>query len=240
MSTIGSNSGRYTLCPYYKWNYEARITCEDVFRRFDSEDECSAWMDMYCDNEWMKCPYAIDLNEAYERLEKGDRMALENHEIDALKSELRSLTIKLGKSQKKIERQQKKIDELRAVNRSFTNVNQNLEKQKRNYFEKWKESDNQLNEYERKIDEQLKGIVMIYEQRMAYLIDTYCPDGKLRERDVQDWAKDRAFAIVACKIDEEEIGIEGEPAWKVVFKEDAASDDGTVSGDTGDERTEEE
>lgn len=227
---------RYTLCPFFEHGErKSRITCEDTYRWFDSDEEKESWMDTYCDNEWTECPYAIDLNEAYDRLEKGDEMALENHKIDALEKELKGMATKLGTAEKRIERQQKKIDDLRAVNQSYINVNDNLEKQKRSYFEKWKKSDKQLKEYERKIDVQLKGIVMTYEQRMAYLIDTYCPNGKLRERDVEEWAKDRSFAIVFSRIEDEELGIEGEPAWKVVFKEDDENDDGRVPGAAGDE-----
>ena len=227
---------RYTLCPFFEHGErKSRITCEDTYRWFDSDEEKESWMDTYCDNEWTECPYAIDLNEAYDRLEKGDEMALENHKIDALEKELKGMATKLGTAEKRIERQQKKIDDLRAVNQSYINVNDNLEKQKRSYFEKWKKSDKQLKDYERKIDVQLKGIVMTYEQRMAYLIDTYCPNGKLRERDVEEWAKDRSFAIVFSRIEDEELGIEGEPAWKVVFKEDAETDDGTIPGAAGDE-----
>jgi len=227
---------RYTLCPFFEHGErKSRITCEDTYRWFDSDEEKESWMDTYCDNEWTECPYAIDLNEAYDRLEKGDEMALENHKIDALEKELKGMATKLGTAEKRIERQQKKIDDLRAVNQSYINVNDNLEKQKRSYFEKWKKSDKQLKDYERKIDVQLKGIVMTYEQRMAYLIDTYCPNGKLRERDVEEWAKDRSFAIAFSRIEDEELGIEGEPAWKVVFKEDAETDDGRVPGAAGDE-----
>lgn len=212
---------RYTLCPYFVHEKrKARITCEDTFRWFDSNEEKYAWMDMYCDNEWTKCPYAMELNEAYDRLEKGDVMALENHKINALEKELKGMATKLGTAEKKLERAQKKVDELTAINKSFIGKNEDLEKQKRSYYGKYRKADEQLRDYERKIDAQLKGIVMTYEQRMAYLIDAYCPNGKLRERDVEEWAKDRSFAIVFSRIEDEELGIEGEPAWKVVFKED--------------------
>lgn len=98
----GSNSGRYTRCPYYRWEYEARITCEDTYRHFECKAQKNAWMDMYCDSwDWMKCPYAADLTEAYERYEKGDEKALENHENEALRKELRSMAMKLGRSEKK-------------------------------------------------------------------------------------------------------------------------------------------
>lgn len=223
---------RYTLCPFFEHGErKARITCEDTYRWFDSDEEKWSWMDRYCDNEWTKCPYAIELNEAYERLEKGDVMALENHKIEALEKELKSMTTKLGTAEKKLERAQKRVDELTAINKSFISKNEDLEKQKRSYYEKYRKADTQLKEYERKIDVQLKGIVMTYEQRMAYLIDTYCPNGKLRERDVEEWAKDRSFAIVFSRIEDEELGIEGEPAWKVVFKEDESNECEGIPGD---------
>lgn len=223
---------RYTLCPFFEHGErKARITCEDTYRWFDSDEEKWSWMNMYCDNEWTKCPYAIELNEAYERLEKGDEKALENHEIEALKKELKGMATKLGTAEKKLERAQKRVDELAAINKSFISKNEDLEKQKREYYEKYRKAEMQLKEYERKIDAQLKGIVMTYEQRMAYLIDTYCPNGKLRERDVEEWAKDRSFAIVFSRIEDEELGIEGEPAWKVVFKEDESNECEGIPGD---------
>ena len=224
------NNTRIPLCPFYKDEKNKSISCEDTFRSFATVKKKYRWMDTYCDEwEWEKCPYAIELNEAYAQLEKGDEKALEKHEVDVLKRELKSMSMKLGRAEKRVYRQQKKIDELRAVNQSFLNEKDALERTKRRYFDRWKKADDQLNEYERKIDVQLKGIVMTYEQRMAYLIDTYCPNGKLRERDVEEWAKDRAFAIVFSRIEDEELGIEGEPAWKVVFQEDENTDEQSSS-----------
>ena len=218
MSTIGSNTGRYTLCPFYKGNSEARITCEDVFRRFDRVGECSAWMDMYCDMDWMRCPYAMDLTEAYDRLEKGDKMALEKHKVEALESELRSVTIKLGKAQKRIERQQKKIDDLRAVNQSLTDINIQLDQRMKRYYKDAREAREQLHEYERKIDDQIKQLTQIYEQRICYLIETFCPPKCFYEDYAQAWAGDREFALVAERDNKDRI------MWKVVFKRDETED----------------
>ena len=220
---------RYTLCPFFEHGErKSRITCEDTYRWFDSDEEKESWMDTYCDNEWTECPYAIDLNEAYDRLEKGDEMALENHKIDALEKELKGMATKLGTAEKRIERQQKKIDDLRAINQSYINVNDNLEKQKREYYEKYRKADTQLKEYERKIPEQLTGIVLMYEQRMSYLIENFVPGRKLFEKDIKEWAGDKKFALTSDYED-------NELAWKVVFKEDAETDDGRVPGDAGDE-----
>lgn len=206
---------RYTLCPYFVHEKrKARITCEDTFRWFDSNEEKYAWMDMYCDNEWTKCPYAMELNEAYDRLEKGDVKALENHKIDALEKELKGMATKLGTAEKKLERAQKRIDDLAAINKSFIGKNEDLEKQKRSYYDKYRKADEQLRDYERKIDDQIKKITEIYEQRMAYMIDKFVPGQMILEEDVKEWAGSKAFAIVSDYTEREQL------AWKVVFKED--------------------
>ena len=220
---------RYTLCPFFVHDKrKSRISCEDTYRWFDSDEEKDIWMDKYCDNEWTECPYAIELNEAYDRLEKGDVMALENHEIEALKKELKGMATKLGTAEKKLERAQKRVEELAAINKSFISKNEDLEKQKREYYEKYRKADTQLKEYERKIPEQLTGIVLMYEQRMSYLIENFVPGRKLFEEDVKEWAGDKEFALTSDYED-------NELAWKVVFKEDAKTDDGTIPGAAGDE-----
>ena len=191
---------RYTRCPYYIDENKNSISCEDCCRSYDSSDKKWAWMDMYCDSwDWMKCPYAMDRSEAYKRFEEGDTMALEHQEVDALKKEVHSLRSKLGHKDKKIERMQKKIDDLRAVNQSYTRVNQNLEKQKADIYRKWRSAESRVRAQDDKIWAEIGSLSEIYEQRMAYLIDTYCPDGKLRESAVKEWAGDREFAIAADK-----------------------------------------
>ena len=233
---------RYTRCPYYIDESRQSISCEDVCRSYDSLKKKNSWMDMYCDSwDWMKCPYAADMTEAYNRYQEGDEMALIEQELKAQKKEIESLIRKLGRANKRIERQQKKIDELRAVNQSYTKVNQNLEKQKADIYTKWRSAESKVRAQDDAIWSEISSLASIYEQRMAYLIDTYCPSGKLRERDVEDWAKDRAFAIVATKIEDEEAGIEGEPAWKVVFQEEEEeNEDGehVAEGISGADRTE--
>ena len=216
MASGGSNSGRYTLCPYYRWEYEARITCEDTYRHFGCRAEKNAWMDMYCDSwDWMKCPYAADMAEAYKRFEEGDKMAIEKHENEALKKELKSIAMRLGRANKKVDK--------------LTAKNKDLETQKKLYFEKWKAADAQLKAYEEKVAGQIGKIVEVYEQRMAFLIDTCTEDGCFYEKEAEAWAGDRPFAIVH---DEDE----GGRFWKVVFQEEENENDGkhndkAVSGD---------
>ena len=59
----------------------------------------------------------------------------------------------------------------------------------------------------------------IYEQRMAFLIDSYAEDGRLYEQEVEEWAKrkDQAFALVH--------DYDGSSRyWKVVFQEEETED----------------
>ena len=195
---------RYTRCPFYIDESRHSISCEDVCRSYDSLNEKLSWMDIYCDSwDWQKCPYAVDISEAYRRYEEGDEMALIEHELKAQKNEIKSLTTKLGRANKKLDKANAKI--------------QDLEAQKRIYFEKWKKVQQQLDEYEKKIADQLGAMAGIYEQRMAYLMDSYAEDGRLYEQEVEHWAGDRAFAIVH---DEDDAG----RFWKVVFQEEETED----------------
>jgi chromosome segregation ATPase len=161
-------------------------------------------MDLYCDSwDWQKCPYAVDISEAYRRYEEGDEMALIEQELKAQKKEIESLLRKLGRANKN-------IDKLKAKN-------QDLESQKRIFYEKWRKTDEQLREYEKKGADELGAMAGIYEQRMAYLIDSYAADGRLYEQEIENWAGDRAFAIVG---DEDGAG----RFWKVVFQEEETED----------------
>ena len=191
---------RYTRCPFYIDESRKTISCEDVCRSYSSENKKWAWMDMYCDSwDWQKCPYAVDISEAYRRYEEGDDMALIEQELKAQKKEIESLLRKLGRANKKLDKERAK--------------NKDLESQKKIYFEKWRKADEQLREYEKKIADQLGAMAGIYEQRMAYLIDSYAEDGRLYEQEVEAWAGDKAFALMH---DSDDTG----RFWKVVFQEE--------------------
>ena len=194
---------RYTRCPFYIDESRKTISCEDVCRSYSSENKKWAWMDMYCDSwDWMKCPYAADISEAYRRYEEGDEMALIEQELKAQKKEIESLLRKLGRANKKLDKERAK--------------NKDLESQKRIYFEKWRKADEQLHEYEKKIADQLGAMAGIYEQRMCYLIDNYA-DGKFYDSEVEAWAGDKAFALMH---DSDDTG----RFWKVVFQEEETED----------------
>ncbi len=207
------SNGHYTLCPFYVDENRMTVSCEDVCRHFNDMDEKWQWMAMYCDNEWMRCPYAADLNEAYYRKEKGDAMALEEHEIKALKSENRSLSTKLGKARSKAERLQKQLDKEKELNKSWQRKHEEDEEKKKMFFRLWKHAEAELDERSKKALKELEKLGGIYEQRMCYLIENYAPGKIIHESDVEAWAGDKAFALVH-EYDENE-GL----CWKVAFEE---------------------
>ena len=208
---------RYTRCPFYIDENKLTISCEDVCRSYDSLDEKWAWMDMYCDSwDWMRCPYAMDMNEAYKKAEEGDSMAIEEQEIKALKKENHALRTKLGTQTKKAERLQKRLDESKELVKSYQRRNESLYKKWRDAFEKVRGEDDQ-------IWKEMVTLTHIYEQRMAYLIDSHCPDSRLYEQDVERWAGDREFTIIH---DQDDSG----RYWKVLFNE-TETDDGQQDTD---------
>ena len=212
---------QYTLCPFYLGNYESSITCEDVSRTFDSSSAKRDHMDVFCDAEWAKCPFAKALNEAYE---KGDEAVAELKK-QSEKDELRSLTTRLGRAKKKIEK-------LNAICKSYTNEISDLKAQKRRYYNMYRDVQEKLDRGNDAVIEELNKLGVIYEQRMCYLIDRFAPDGIMVESDVEEWAKDKEFALVH---DMDENG----RYWMVVFKEedeegeetDDAHEPGRVQGD---------
>lgn len=202
---------RYTRCPFYIDENKLTISCEDVCRSYDSLDEKWAWMDMYCDSwDWMRCPYAMDISEAYRKAEEGDVMAIEEQEIKALKKENHALRTKLGTQTKKAERLMRRLDEQKELVKSYQRRNEALYKKWRDAFEKVRGEDDQ-------IWNEMVTLTQIYEQRMCYLIDTYA-DGKFYDEDAEAWAGDKEFKLA---VDYEE---DSRKAWKVVFNEDGHED----------------
>ena len=223
------NYGHTAICPFYMGEKPKTISCEDAFRRFKDEKRRDAWTNMYCyEWDWMKCPYAADLSEAYERYEKGDEMALENHENEALRKELKSISTKLGRMEKRCERQQKKIDELRAVNQSLVNVNETLTARNKRLYKDWRSLDKETGEFREKVWSLVQKISRMYEQRICYLIEEYVPNKKFTEGDVAEWAKDKAFALVYEKSEDDNWP---EPYWAVRYGEETETDDGQQDKD---------
>lgn len=204
------NDKHLPLCPFYKRHMERSITCEDVCRTFSTSAEKERWLTSYCDTPaWEQCEYAQSLNKAYERLFKGDDKAIMENEYESLKREVKKLTTLLGKSEKRVERQQKKIDELRAVNKSFITRNDDL-------YNKWRDANTAMGIYEDKVADQVQRLADAYETRLAYLIDRY---GPFSDIDVDEWRKDKAFALIYDENDD------GYPCWQVVFDDEKTKEE---------------
>lgn len=211
---------RYTRCPYYIDENNMTISCEDVCRSYDSLDDKWAWMDMYCDTwDWQKCPYALDMTEAYRKAEEGDAMAIENHEKKAAKNEIRSLSTKLGMAKKKNERLTKRLMEEQELVKSYQRRNEALLRENKDYYKRWREAQGKLNKGNEQIHSELSTLANIYEQRMCFLIERYA-GGKFYEAEAESWAGNREFALVHD-------ADEGGRFWKVLFSEkEGAKEDG--------------
>ena len=210
-----ANSVHTVICPYYITEFNNCITCEDVRRSFKSHDNKDSWMGMYCDSwDWMRCPYAVDLTEAYYRQEKGDTEALDKNQNEALKKELNNLAKRLGRAEKRNER-------LHQVNERISR--------------KLRKAEHQLDDYQKHEAERYFRMAMLYEDRIAYLIDTYC-DGRLAEADVKAWAEGKEYALTFDKESKD-------PIWIVKTREETAEDEDvseSIQGAAEDERTEDE
>ena len=192
-----ANSVHTVICPYYITEFNNCITCEDVRRSFKSHDNKDSWMGMYCDSwDWMRCPYAVDLTEAYYRQEKGDSEALDKNQNEALKKELNNLAKRLGRAEKRNER-------LHQVNERISR--------------KLRKAEHQLDDYQKHEAERYFRMAMLYEDRIAYLIDTYC-DGRLAESDVKAWAEGKEYALTFDKESKD-------PIWIVKTREETAEDE---------------
>lgn len=194
----------YAVCPYFLGEKRKSITCEDTYRGFNSIEAKNTWMDNYCCSDWESCSHARRLNEAYERLDEGDVMALKNNEIDSLKRELKGAVSKVGR----VEKQLRKAEQ----------VNKDLECQKKLFFEKYRQAQEKLEDYEQNESKRYITMAMLYEDRIAYLIDTYC-NGRLEEKDVNAWAEGKEYALTFDKESRD-------PIWLVEVRDAEEEEDG--------------
>lgn len=216
---------RYTMCPFYIDENKLSISCEDAIRSFESLENKGEWMDQYCDKDWSACEYAQALSAAYDQLEKGDSMALEKEKIEALEKELKGTMSKHGRAIKKIEARDAEIRKLR-------DKNHRLEDLRKQEYSKRRKAERELELYQKHEAERIYNLAVPYEDRMAYLMDTYT-DGVLRESDVEEWAKGKEFALTYDGKAEDTAN----RVWKVVTREakDDAPDDRRVPGPSSDE-----
>lgn len=201
---------RYTQCPFYIDDNKLTISCEDVVRLFDSLNSKNDYMDKYCDDAWQQCKYAKAMEQAYDKFEKGDKQALEKQKIKALEHEIKSNLIKIGRAETKIREQKEQINNLIGSNKKLM-VARRTEHERRMRAEK------DLAYAQGRVAEDITRITQIYEDRIAYLMDTYS-GGVLKESDVEKWAKGIEFAVV------HEVKPGKERIWKVVKRSEESSE----------------
>lgn len=173
------NTGRITICPFFKSEKGKSISCEDAVRRFRYGKNKEDWMNRYCDTySWEQCPHAIELV-------KGEDGDMNQVKTEALQKEVKKLSSMLTKCEKRADAKDATIKELRRKNRALEHMVLSLKQQ----IEKI-QIDNE------KFDKQLAGVVDIYEARICYLMDTFS-GRKLIEEDVRKWSEGKQFAIVA-------------------------------------------
>lgn len=103
------NCRNLAKCPYFLAENQKSITCEDVIRRFYTEDKKNAHADKFCNGfTWSECPYAKDLNALYRELEKAPPEhkfeILLRQRCEAQRAELTKLRVMLGRTEKKLEK----------------------------------------------------------------------------------------------------------------------------------------
>lgn len=225
------SNGRYTLCPFYVDENKNTVSCEDVCRSFDGMDEKWRWMAMYCDSDWMSCPFAIDLNEAYYRQEKGDSMALQEHEIKALNSEIKSLRIKLGLADKKIGRLQKQLDKEKEINKSWLRKSDEDEKKKRMFFDRMREAQEAKAEIEKHVYDELDKMSHLFEIRTKYLMSM--TGGTFKESDAKKWCEDHQNIMIIGHYAEVKEGEEQEITWELKESEAVEDEENNSEGISG-------
>lgn len=203
-----SNTGRITLCPYYRDEKNLSISCEDTFRRFRWPAQKKRWMDAYCDRDWKACPYTQELNKLYESFTGGnmDEKTRLEHEVKVLRGELRKTATMLGRRDKAVSRKDERIRTLENEKRALEQI---CARQKATLAETREKSEQAA--------EELKEIAAHYEARFAYLISVFA-GGRLDELDFLDWTTTHEFAIVPDELCEFE-GRKITSGWSAVVKE---------------------
>ena len=204
------NTGRITVCPYYRDEKNLSISCEDTFRRFRWPAQKNDWMDKYCDKDWKACEYAQELEKLYDKMggdDLSDRILELEHELREKDKELRKVSSMLGTSTKREGIKEEKIRELLTQNRALEKV---LLREKA----KNKELDLKL----LKATKDIEALSDIYEGRIAYLMANFT-DGYLNEVDLERWANSFEYVLIPEATEENAEGKEVVVLWRVMTRE---------------------
>lgn len=204
------------------------MKCEDSYRYFEKPKEMAAWMDTYCDSEWMSCPYAKDMMDAYDAQERGDAEAVDRQKDEARQKEYIAMITRVGKAEEKMKELTKAVHDLEVENAVLRSKIDDLSEEKARVdkildkeLKRRRTAEKGLDDVSSKIYAQMQEISRFYEDRICYFLDTYC-GGKVEENVIREWAEGKSFALTAE-------GEAGHRVWVVLFDDKKGGED--ESGD---------
>lgn len=188
------NNGHYTLCPYYRDEKNKSISCEDIFRRFDSKRKKYKWMEQFCDDSWSDCPYAIALTEMWERILDGADMDKEQmeHKIKELTTELKKQSSRLGRLDKQIEKKDAEIKKLKDRAERLIAMVRDAQDEARETKAA----------YTHIVTAEVNRLSTMYEGYISFLMDKTNVD-ELSVDEVEKWCENKEFKLTATKRDED-------------------------------------
>lgn len=205
------NSKHLVKCPFFEYEKEKFIKCEDVKRTFRWNKQKDNYMWKFCDANWMKCKYALILHHAYE-----EGRDMEEVKIESLKSENRKLERRLKASEARNTAKDEEIKKLRK---------------KCQHLQTYREKFLAMRAKEDKIAEEINALTSMYEARFAYLMSEFA-EGVLNEKDMDSWSKEKEFAIIADEVEDDKV-----VQWRAIvrFKDD--QDDNTTESEDKEEQS---
>ena len=204
-----TNSKHLATCPFYEYEKENFVKCEDVKRIFRNVKKKDDYMRQFCDADWRLCEHAARMQKAYE---EGRNMS--EVKIKSLISENRKLEKRLKQAEARIRDKDNELKKLQKTSRYYE-VHYHM------YMDKCVEAQKR----EKDIAEEVTAMTAMYEARFAYLMAEFA-GGILNEKDMEEWSEGKEFAITADKVEDDRV-----VQWKAIvrLKED---DDTANEGST--------
>lgn len=202
-----TNSKHLVKCPFYEYEKVNFVKCEDVKRIFKSVKQKDDYMYKFCDANWMKCEHALRLHHAYE-----EGRDMEEVKIESLKSENRKLERRLKQAEARNDAKDEEIRKLRNRCKGY---------------EQYRDKYLKLEAHEKKVCEEVTAITTMYEARFAYLMAEFA-DGILDEKAMDEWSKDKEFAIIADEVEDEKV-----VKWRAIVRLQDDQDDMKENDENG-------
>ena len=213
------NNGHITLCPYYKDEKNNSISCEDTFRSFSNHQKKIEWMDKYCDKDWSLCPYAIELEAMYERINKGADMNLESLKLKAkgLEKELRKLASVHGRDVRKIDTLNRELAQKEAEIQNLVERNHRIEKKYKEFRAQFDKANRDADNW-RNYGLHMHDVGITYEGRFCYLISEFA-GGIFEDSKYEEWMKEHNYRLDVDHKDEKGRGVYKAVVWEADEKD---------------------